>query len=749
MRPRHSLYALLAFLLMVAPVDAQQITGRVQSTTGQPLAAVQVFIGGSGIGALTQQNGRFLLLNVPAGTHTVTAERIGYRAASAQVTVTAGATAVQDFTMAEEALGLDEIIVTGTPGGTQRRAIGNSVLSVSAAQIRETSVTTDMKGMLRGRAPGVSLGAGGAIGQGSDITIRGSGSFNRARANPIVFVDGVRVNTAPAGPTMAQGNPKSNPLDDFNPADIESIEIIKGPAAATLYGTEASAGVIQIITKKGREGAPSFNASVAQGVVFNRAPQDKLGTRWACITGTQLPCPGITNGVPNASAAVGDNSGIRPYSHFHNLNYALDAGTLNPFWNNEPNGACGADACWPQENLFQYGPSYSYNLDVRGGTDRIRYFLSGNRDRREGPTYFNWDEANRMRANVSVVFSDQFTLDVATGFVSGMTSYDAQAGTRGGTWDQTVWGLGHCSPRMQLGAAEGTSTTSCRRHLGWQQFLPTDQAEIESTREFNRFTGSGTLNFKLGSWLSSRAIVGIDRGWDKNTWLHPQHVVPSEYPWMTNIIQERARGDLVLEKPYDSNISMDISTTITKQFGAFNTQTAFGGQFYSKVREQWRNRGIGFTSPLSTTINQMPVPAMSVVYEYEENKSLGFYAQEQIGWNDRLFVTAAMRFDDNSAFGSEFDPLIYPKVSGTWVMSEEAFWPFEFFESFRVRGAWGKAGRQPNTLAGVNTFLAYAGPGGTSAIDPESTGNPNVGPEKSTELELGLDASLLEGRIST
>src|SRR5688572_16695038 len=202
-------WAMLLALLVVPSLAAQQVTGRVtDQRSGQPLAAVQVFIAGSGIGALTQQNGRFLLLNVPAGTHTVTAERIGYRSVSAQVTVTAGQTAVQDFTMDEEALGLDEIIVTGTPGGTQRRAIGNSVLSVSAAQIAETSVNTDMKGLLRGRAPGVSLGAGGGIGQGSDITIRGTGSFNRARANPIVFVDGVRVNTDPAGPSMAQGNPK-------------------------------------------------------------------------------------------------------------------------------------------------------------------------------------------------------------------------------------------------------------------------------------------------------------------------------------------------------------------------------------------------------------------------------------------------------------------------------------------------------------------------------------------------------------
>src|SRR5688572_8788373 len=137
MRQRLCLIALLA-VFFAPQLSAQQVTGRITNQqTGEPLAAVQVFIAGSGIGALSQQNGRYLLLNVPAGTHRITAERIGYRSATQEITVTAGQTAVQDFALAEQALGLDEIIVTGTPGGTQRRAIGNVVSSVSAAAVTQ------------------------------------------------------------------------------------------------------------------------------------------------------------------------------------------------------------------------------------------------------------------------------------------------------------------------------------------------------------------------------------------------------------------------------------------------------------------------------------------------------------------------------------------------------------------------------------------------------------------------------------
>src|SRR5688500_2341983 len=194
MRPRLC-QSLVAALLLIAPqLDAQQITGRVTTTAGEPLAAVQVFIAGSGIGALSQQNGRFLLLNVPAGTHTLSAERIGYRSVTAAVTVAAGQTVVQDFALAEQALGLDEIIVTGTPGGTQRRAIGNAVTSVSASEVTQRTAVTNMQDLLGARTPGAQFGrVGNNVGAGSAVVIRGFGSFNLG-TDPLVYVDGVRTN---------------------------------------------------------------------------------------------------------------------------------------------------------------------------------------------------------------------------------------------------------------------------------------------------------------------------------------------------------------------------------------------------------------------------------------------------------------------------------------------------------------------------------------------------------------------------
>ena len=228
-----------AFLLVVPSIGAQQggtVTGRVlDSRSGLPVAAAQVFISALDVGGLTQQNGRYLMQNIPAGTHTLSVTRIGYRTEEAQISVGGGQTVEQNFAMAEEALALDEIIVTGTPGGTQRRAIGNSVVSINAADIVAVAPVSNMQELLSGRTPGLQFTRRtGNVGSGSGIRIRGIGSF-ALHTNPLIYIDGIRVNNSTnAGPRVedggfeglggspsAQNKGTTSVLDDLNPDDIE------------------------------------------------------------------------------------------------------------------------------------------------------------------------------------------------------------------------------------------------------------------------------------------------------------------------------------------------------------------------------------------------------------------------------------------------------------------------------------------------------------------------------------------------
>jgi TonB-dependent SusC/RagA subfamily outer membrane receptor len=748
--------ALTIFWASGLAAQTGSIAGRViDAQSGQTLPAAQVFIGDLDIGVLTQQNGSYILLNVPAGSHTVTVQRIGYGETQETVAVTPGETAVLDFRITEQALQLDEIIITGTPGGTQRRAIGNTVTSVGVSDVVQDVAVASMQDLLSARTPGLRFNVlDGNVGTSAPITLRGVGSFDQGRNQPLLYVDGVRVNnTAESGPDIADGR-QASVLDDFNPEDIESIEIITGPAAASLYGTEASAGVIQIITKRGREGSPQFNVSIRQGVNYVANPAEKLGTMWTCAA---RPAPG--GGV---NGPCQDRSELVPYNMYDDGNQYIRDGYFG----------------WPTENLFQNGHSQSYNVDVRGGTQAISYFLSANYDDEEGFVWFNTDETFRLRGNVGVVFDEHFSLDVSTGYVDGFTRFESATPGDGGIWQDLLWSNGYYLDRVNaFGSPANCTVSGCGpspRLGGFQEHLPTDVAENEASRDYSRFTGSATLNFRTGDFdfgnmtasITQRAVVGVDKGWDENRIMHPLEdglvpqslidycaarsrpasCVPANWG---SVYSETANGEMQYERPIQTNLSFDYSLTANLDVNdTWGFATSFGAQYYVDEENFFANHGTGFASPLSTTVNQLSQTQTSIEYRLVQNKSLGFYVQEEISWNDRLFLTGALRFDDNSTFGVDAPAQKYPKISGTWVVSEESFWGFDAINSLRVRGAWGKAGRQPSSTSGQDIYVGIPGPGGSSGIRPQSPGNPAIEPEVSTELELGFDIAVLDDRVS-
>ena len=277
--------ALAVALAVPAGVSAQDgtVTGQVLDATSQrPLGSVQVYLVDSSLGTLSRDNGRFIILNVPAGQYTLRAERIGYQTQDVSITVSAGGTVQQDFAMASQALGLDEIVVTGTAGSARRREVGNSISQLNVAQdVVEPPANVDA--LLQARVPGMSVTQSSASsGGGAMIRLRGNVSMTQSN-QPLIYVDGVRVrsdgfakNVPPIGYSGRSNNDVSSPLNSINPQDIERVEVIKGAAATTLFGTEASAGVIQIFTKRGSVGDARWTGQLEQGVARHRpAPADR------------------------------------------------------------------------------------------------------------------------------------------------------------------------------------------------------------------------------------------------------------------------------------------------------------------------------------------------------------------------------------------------------------------------------------------------------------------------------------------
>jgi outer membrane receptor protein involved in Fe transport len=271
---RSALLVLGLLLLSALPAASQErgrIVGRVTTTeSGAPISEAQVYLPGSGLGSLTRQNGTFIILEVPAGTHEVRVERIGLAGATQQVTVAAGQAVEANFQLATQALGLDEIVVTGTAGAARRREVGSTINQINVASLAQRP--TDATTLLQAAAPGIQVtGLGGVLGSGATIRLRGTKSVAMSN-QPIIYIDGVRMQSksfpqaksAAANTSGAGSMAEVNPLNLVSPSDIERIEVIKGSAATTLYGTEASAGVIQIFTKKGSQGAPVWNVESLQ-----------------------------------------------------------------------------------------------------------------------------------------------------------------------------------------------------------------------------------------------------------------------------------------------------------------------------------------------------------------------------------------------------------------------------------------------------------------------------------------------------
>jgi TonB-linked SusC/RagA family outer membrane protein len=690
--------------------QAGTLTGVVQDQAGgEPVPSVQIFIADLNLGGLTQQNGRFLLQNVPAGTHMVTADRLGYRSQTQTVNVAAGQTVTLNWNIVEQAIQLDEVIVTGTPGGTRRRAIGNSVAQVDAATVTANVAIGTVQELLTARSPGLQYQRmPNNIGTSSNIQIRGVGTFNLG-SNPLVYVDGVRIDGSAQGPDLSGSNSGNSghafAIDDFNPEDIESIEIIKGPAAATLYGTEASAGVIQIITKKGQEGDAQFELTVTNGQNFAIDPRTQIGTRVSCLTANVPLCP--------------SEADLFEYNMYDESTAYIKEGFFP----------------WPSDNLYKNGYSRNYNLTASGGTAAVRYFISGNLSDDQGTLWYNTDKSYRLRTNLTALLTESVSLDISAGYINGNTRYGEPIFSEGGIWRATKLSWGRCLLRVALEA--------CPRRGGYADFRPDDVAKIQVTRAYERFTGSATLNHSYGDWLTQRLVVGLDRAWETDQGLYPKEVE------LTPVIGQTIQGRLNRSTPNTNNISLDYAASGQYQLtDGISFTTSVGGQYYTRSREILTTNGREFPSEFSSTINQTSATQMSVNYSLIENKSLGFYVQEEVGFNDRLFLTGAIRFDDNSAFGTDFEAQQYPKVSAAYVISEESFWNVDFVNSLRLRGAWGKAGRQPSALSGLNTYSTFRGISGRTAIGPDSPGDPEIGPEVSTEIELGFDVAVMDDRLS-
>ncbi len=689
-------------ILVSSPVVAQQgsVGGVViHEQTGRPLPGAQVLVEGTGRGTLTDAQGRFLVPGVPGTTATLRVQMIGYRTVSQEVRV--GDTNVR-IGLVETAIALDAVVVTGTPAGAERRRqIGNAVSTVNAAELVEIAPVRDMQEMLTGRVPGVFVSpSSGQVGGGQRIRVRGQTTFSLS-AEPLIYIDGVRVNNEASTGISIQGfgSGAVSRMNDINPDEIESIEIIKGPAAATLYGTEAARGVINIITKRGAAGDTRFNLTMRQGL-----------SRFANQEG-RLPI----------------NYWRDPEGNIQSLNLLERERSLG-------------------NEVFRTGHLQGYNLAVSGGTELFRYYVSGDIERDEGIDPTNDRNQFSGRANLMATPSERFDINVSTGYINSDTRLACEAGCGG-----RMWGILFGSPELlpenaRFRPASEQATWGWSR--GFRSWPPEPHDPWDVRQGINRFTGSLTANWRPLPWMTHRVTVGRDLTTERNLEFLPFLTNDTLRffwgpRWSDGYRFQNHRFVTFDTYDYSGSLNFDVRPEL-------NSTTSFGVQYYVKAFEVASVQGERFPAPGVSTVAAAAAQTFQTQNLWD-NRTLGVFLQQMFGWQDRLFLTGALRVDNNSAFGSDVSFVTYPKASLSWVLSEEPFFQQiqpGFVSTLRLRTAFGESGQQPEVFTALRTFNPVPGPGGTSAVTPNAVGNPELRPERGREVEIGFDAGFLDDRLA-
>ena len=708
-----------------APVAAQAtgtLVGTVRDAASQrPLEAVQVYIGGTGIGALTNAAGRFLLLNVPAGEHSLIAELVGYRAGTQTVTVGAGESVVADFGLDQTAISLDQIVVTGAGQATQKRKLGNTIATLDASSLDNAPIA-DFSQMIAGREPGVvAIASSGSTGEGARISIRGSASLSQSN-EPIVYIDGIRVDNR-AVSLSGTGNPSR--LDDIPPESIERVEILKGAAAATLYGTEASNGVIQIFTKRGRSGAPTFTAQAdwtAISTPMNRMDPlaDIIGRECA-----ELDCsdPGDAATLSEVQGRMQQRFGVSPgpYEMFESDTF---------------------------DEILGMGFGQIYSASVSGGSDSFQYFVSGRFSDEDGvlapESLFPEVEGIEMETDTNrrVGFNSNFTIIPSSVVRIGVSTLYSDTKQHTPDNGNNIYGvfssmlmsqLRLATPQLDDGPGSnyfGAPTFGTTREFAYQQ----------NNAASNHFAGSTTIGFTPTEMFRLDGTFGVDFTSDDRVFFSP-------YAYnVDGFTTNNSDGSRSVQEDRSREITADIKGSVINMFGDNIENTfLFGGQGFLRQRQSAGGNGNTFPGPglenLDALANQSADESWTRVTQ------LGGYLQDQVGINDWVFITVGGRWDANSAFGEDFSTAFYPKVSASVVPSQGLDWQSETFSTFRVRGALGKSGLQPDAFAKFTTFdpaPSVEGPG----VQPDNLGNDELQPEVSTEWEIGAEVGLFNDRWS-
>lgn len=728
-----SLFAVAGILGSAGIVAAQEgtIVGTVRTETGEPVSGGQVTIyqgtdpGLSSRGMMTEQNGRFLFLRVPAGEWTVRAELIGYGVATQTVQVSAGESVSANIVLTSEAIALTEIVVTGMTGATVKAKVPFDIAQVSAADLPVPSLSAGSA--IQGKVAGATVFQGTSRpGAAPSILLRGATSINAAgrSQDPLYIVDGVIL---------------SGSMADIDGLDIQSIEVVKGAAAASLYGSRAANGVVQITTKRGAtSGTDEVRYTVRSEFGTNELPDAQI---------TTLKHPYRMNAAGTAFIDGSDGSECQwlDCTSVQLAGQAAAPGETVTEWNTFTNQAWPGRTYNNVDRFFNGGDHMENYVSASGRTGGTNFHVSfsnlGQGGIMRGLEGFN---RNNFRVNLDQSVRDDITASASAFYsTSDQDVFNENSGT-------PLFRLTRQPAGVDLLACEDDITRSCENDpenliLVPNPFNASESANpvyeqmVEKFKEDrDRFLASANVRWSPISWLSVDGNASFDRLDRQREQRFPKGyrtVGPSATTNNGYLYEQNLRQE-------GFNTSITASTNFRLTDDITNRSQV---RYLYEQEDVWSSNldGYNFSVEDLYTFNNVDPSTFDGGSSSQSIRSDGYFFITNFDLYDRYIIDGLVRNDGSSLFGEDNRRAWYYRVAGAWRLGAEPWFNVDAVDELKFRAAYGTAGNRPRFVAQYETYSVSGG-----VITPVSLGNKELKPEHSAETEVGLDASFLSGRLA-
>lgn len=698
-------------LLSFLPTEAQgQAPGVIRGTvtqaeTGEPIAGAQIEVVGTQRGTISGADGTFMIPGIPAGRREVRVSYLGFGSVTRTADLQAGGTVDLQFQLRLAVLDLDEIVVTGVAGEATRRNLAFTVdrLTQAATPVQ----ATDASSMIMGKVAGASVvQASGRPGSAPQIMLRGPTSINaggRSQA-PLYIVDGVILTAS---------------VVDIDASDIESIEIVKGAAAASLYGSRAANGVIQITTNRGRNVAQdNVRYTVRTDYGYNELPgRFNLTQRHQFLVRDGkfidqggnacdwLNCPSVT--LAGQMARPGDPSTA---------------------WNTIQQEEWPGVTYDHVDRFFRDGAFTNTYLGMAGRAGATNFNVTYNRQNDQGILPFH-DGSQRHVFRVNV---DQSVSPTITVSASAMYSRTRLSSNDGNIFQLTRMpaGVDLMAPDPIIPGIIIIKPDPFNDNINPLYTMST----YEGTQIRGRYLGSVVGRWNPVDWFSLEGQVSYDRSDRFN-----QGFRPKPYYSITHF---RYEGSLSRNYYRDDGLNASVTSQFRRRFNDLNVTGSLRYLIEHNDYEWTTSSGTEFTASGVWTLSNIPAANINSGSGSQHTRADGFFAATRLDYRDRYTLDALIRQDGSSRFGPNERRHWYYRVGGAYMLSEEDFFNLPGVDELKLRYSIGTAGNTPTFVAQYETYSVTAG-----GITPVTLGNRNLKPEFSTEQEVGMEL-LLGGRVS-